>query len=59
MEASAKTRVGVIAAFEELVHKIMHTPRVKKEAVTEIPSAAVRMEAPGSGETEGTGCACF
>lgn len=57
MEASAKTRAGVLPAFEELVHKIMHTPRVKKEAVTEVPATAVRIDAsPQEGE-EGP-CLC-
>lgn len=60
MEASAKTRVGVLAAFEELVHKIMHTPRVRKDVVTEIPSSTVRVDAPGSGRDEGgSGCLCL
>lgn len=35
MECSAKTKVGIAAAFEELVHKIAHSPRLlaaRKEA---------------------------
>lgn len=57
MESSAKTKAGVMAAFEELVHKIMHTPRVNKEAVTEIPSATVRVDSE-AGEEGQSGCIC-
>lgn len=56
MEASAKSRVGVQAAFEELVHKIMHTPRVKREAVIETPATSVRIDAPT--EEGGETCMC-
>ncbi|PJF19423.1 putative Ras-like protein Rab-18 [Paramicrosporidium saccamoebae] len=56
MECSAKTKVGIVAAFEELVHTIMHSPRL----------AAVRKESEQNtrrlqdGVTEGDvgGCAC-
>lgn len=57
MEASAKTRAGVLPAFEELVHKIMHTPRVKKEVVTEVPATSVRIDATSEPGEEGP-CLC-
>jgi Ras-related protein Rab-18 len=57
MEASAKTRAGVLPAFEELVHKIMHTPRVKKEVVTEVPATCVRIDASSEAGEEGP-CLC-
>lgn len=57
MEASAKTRAGVQAAFEELVHKIMHTPKVKRESITETPATAVRIDAPQD-DAEGPTCLC-
>lgn len=58
MEASAKTRVGVMAAFEELVHKIMHTPRVKKETVVETPATSVRIDAAQDEISEPSTCSC-
>jgi len=58
MEASAKTRAGVQPAFEELVHKIMHTPRVKRETVVETPATSVRIDAPIDEEGQGDSCMC-
>lgn len=58
MEASAKTRVGVIAAFEELVFKIMHTPKVKKESVIECPATSVKIDASPHGEEDSGACLC-
>ncbi len=58
MESSAKTRVGVLAAFEELVHKIMHTPKVKKEAVLETPATSIRIDSRHEGEDDSGACLC-
>ncbi|KAL7320477.1 Ras-related protein Rab-18 [Mucor circinelloides] len=57
VECSAKTKVGVKQAFEELVEKIIETPSLwQKDAV---PNSTVRMSAEDNKEQSGgDSCAC-
>ncbi|KAG0180088.1 Ras- protein Rab-18 [Apophysomyces sp. BC1021] len=57
IECSAKTKVGVREAFEELVSKIIETPSLwQKDAA---PASTVRVTSAGNGQSEGyESCAC-
>ncbi|CAO3618944.1 unnamed protein product [Mucor hiemalis] len=56
VECSAKTKVGVKQAFEELVEKIIETPSLwQKDAA---PSSTVRMSDDNKAQTGGDYCAC-
>ena len=54
MECSAKTRVGVITAFEDLAHRILNAP--SRSSSTDASAAAIRIDASPTGE--GDGCLC-
>lgn len=57
MECSAKTKVGIVAAFEELVHTIMHSPRllaVRKE----IDQNLRQLQGATPENDFGNGCSC-
>ena len=66
MECSAKTKVGIQNAFEELVQTILHSPRMlqARRAAEESAAASRRLEmhneaAPGSSSGGGGGgCSC-
>ncbi|KAI8059186.1 ras family-domain-containing protein [Gongronella butleri] len=55
VECSAKTKVGVEEAFEELVTKIIETPSLWQKKST--PSSTVRMTA-GRGFSDASSCSC-
>ncbi|KAM3589066.1 Ras-related protein Rab-18 [Umbelopsis sp. WA50703] len=57
VECSAKTKVGVQEAFEELVQKIIETPSLWKKQQT--PASTIRVSSNGNdGEQESSLCAC-
>lgn len=59
MECSALTKVGVEAAFEELVHKIIHSPHVSTAVHRESPRQLRRLSATPDDTTLLVGrCAC-
>lgn len=65
MECSAKTKVGIQNAFEELVQTILHSPRMlqARRAAEESAAASRRLEmqneaAPDSSSGGGGGCSC-
>lgn len=44
VEVSAKNRIGITKLFEELIHKIITTPTVSKQAITEKPAATIHVD---------------
>lgn len=63
MECSAKTRVGIQAAFEELVHTILHSPRLaeaRKEAEQSAAAISRRLQVARAGEEarDNGSCSC-
>lgn len=58
MECSAKTKVGIVAAFEELVHTIMNSPRLvalRKEAEQQ---TSRRLQEHSQTDNLASNCAC-
>ncbi|CAO3663179.1 unnamed protein product [Umbelopsis vinacea] len=56
VECSAKTKVGVQEAFEELVQKIIETPSLWKKQ--QAPASTIRVSSNGNEEQESSLCAC-
>lgn len=63
MECSAKTKAGIQAAFEELVHTIMHSPKLQQaRRDAEAKSAHQRLQMSSREEEShdfvNNGCSC-
>ncbi|CAO3660204.1 unnamed protein product [Umbelopsis ramanniana] len=56
VECSAKTKVGVQEAFEELVQKIIETPSLWQKQ--QAPASTIRVSSNGNDEQESSLCAC-
>ncbi|KAI8580249.1 hypothetical protein K450DRAFT_237549 [Umbelopsis ramanniana AG] len=56
IECSAKTKVGVQEAFEELVQKIIETPSLWQKQ--QAPASTIRVSSNGNDEQESSPCAC-
>ncbi|KAG2184199.1 hypothetical protein INT44_009214 [Umbelopsis vinacea] len=56
VECSAKTKVGVQEAFEELVQKIIETPSLWQKQ--QAPASTIRVSSNGNDEQEPSLCAC-
>ncbi|GAB5587620.1 Ras-related protein Rab-18-B [Umbelopsis nana] len=56
VECSAKTKVGVQEAFEELVQKIIETPSLWQKQ--QAPVSTIRVSSNGNEEQESSLCAC-
>lgn len=61
MECSAKTKVGVHAAFEELVHTIMNSPilqAARREAQEKATARQLRINPAGHADADNGRCTC-
>jgi Ras-related protein Rab-18 len=58
MECSAKTKVGVLAAFEELVRKIIDSPQVMHRDEATHKKKELAFSPRSTDENQSSACAC-
>jgi len=58
IECSAKTKVGIEQAFDEVVSKILETPALEEVVIKKTPKAGVNLTNQASANSGGGGCGC-